>query len=88
MRHHKDPTKCPKQKTTQARKTAQVEDNSSSESAHIPGNHHNCQKHGGTAPVTWRCTPAHADTCTPAHADTRTPAHSDTSDTLTCEEPD
>ena len=46
MRRRKDP----KQKTTQARKTAQVEDNSSSESAHIPGNHHNCQKHRGTTP--------------------------------------
>ena len=43
MRRHKDPT----------RKTAQAEDNSSSEDAHIPGNRH---KHGGTAPVTWRCT--------------------------------
>ena len=62
MRRRKDP----KRKTAQAedspsgrqpkRKTTQVEDNSSSESAHIPGNHHNCQKHGGTAPVTWRCT--------------------------------
>ena len=51
MRHHKDPSgRQPKQKTTQARKTAQVEDNSSSESAHIPGNHHNCQKHRGTTP--------------------------------------
>ena len=46
MRRRKDPT----------RKTVQAEDNPSSESAHIPGNHHNCQKHGGTAPVTWRCT--------------------------------
>ena len=33
--------KDPKRKTTQA------------EDAHIPGNHH---KHGGAAPVTWRCT--------------------------------
>ena len=49
MRRHKGTTKCPKQKT------AQVEDNPSSEDAHIPG-HHNCQKHRGTAPVTWRCT--------------------------------
>ena len=46
MRRRKDPT----------RKTVQAEDNPSSESAHIPGNHHNCQKHGGAAPVTWRCT--------------------------------
>ena len=62
MRRRKDPK----------RKTAQAEDNSSSESAHIPDN---CQKHRGTtpdkghytrsgalhplrggAPVTWRCT--------------------------------
>ena len=49
MRRHKGTTKCPKQKT------AQAEDNPSSEDAHIPG-HHNCQKHRGTAPVTWRCT--------------------------------
>ena len=42
MRHHKDP----KQKTTQA-------DNSSPEDPHNPDSHH---KHGGTAPVTWRCT--------------------------------
>ena len=41
MRHHEGTTKCPKQKTPQA------------EDAHIPGNHH---KHGGAAPVTWRCT--------------------------------
>ena len=75
MRRHKDPSRRqpkpgrqPKQKTTQARKTAQA-DNSSSEDAHIPGNHHNCHKrggaapdqgyytrYGGAAPVTWRCT--------------------------------
>ena len=42
MRHHKDP----KQKTTQA-------DNSSPEDPHNPDSHH---KHGGTAPVMWRCT--------------------------------
>ena len=47
MRRHKGATKCPKRKTTQAQKTTQAED------AHIPGNHH---KHGGAAPVTWRCT--------------------------------
>ena len=52
MRHHNDPTR----KTAQAQKTAQAEDNSSSESAHIPGSHQNCHKHGGAAPVTWRCT--------------------------------
>ena len=43
MRHHKDPT----------RKTVQAEDNSSPEDPHNPDNRH---KHGGTAPVTWRCT--------------------------------
>ena len=46
MRRRKDPT----------RKTVQAEDNSSPEDPHNPGNHHNCQKHRGTAPVTWRCT--------------------------------
>ena len=46
MRCHNDPTKCPKQKTTQA-------DNSSTEDPRNPDNRH---KHGGTAPVTWRCT--------------------------------
>jgi len=56
MRRHKGTTKCSKQKT------AQAEDNPSPEDAHIPGNHHNCHKHGalhplrGAAPVTWRCT--------------------------------
>ena len=50
MRRHKDPSRRqPKQKTTQARKTTQA-DNSSSEDAHIPGNHHNCHKRGGAAP--------------------------------------
>ena len=50
MRRHKDPSgRQPKQKTTQARKTTHA-DNSSSEDAHIPGNHHNCHKRGGTAP--------------------------------------
>ena len=54
MRCHKDPSRRQsKQKTPQARKTPQAEDNSSTEDAHIPGNHH---KHGGAAPVTWRCT--------------------------------
>ena len=43
MRRHKDPT----------RKTAQAEDNSSPEGPRNPDNRH---KHGGTAPVTWRCT--------------------------------
>ena len=43
MRRHKDPT----------RKTAQAEDNSSPEDPHNPDSRH---KHGGAAPVTWRCT--------------------------------
>ena len=62
MRRHKDPSRRqpkpgrqPKQKTTQARKTAQA-DNSSSEDAHIPGNHHNCQKYRVTTPDQGRCT--------------------------------
>ena len=46
MRRHKGTTKCSKQKTAQA-------DNSSSEDPHNPDNRH---KHGGAAPVTWRCT--------------------------------
>ena len=45
MRRHKGITKCPKQKTTQARKTT-----------HNPGNHHNCQKYRGTTPDQGRCT--------------------------------
>ena len=59
MRHHKDPTR----KTVQAedspsrrqpkRKTAQAEDNSSPEDPRNPDSRH---KHGGAAPVTWRCT--------------------------------
>ena len=49
MRRRKDP----KRKTTQAQKTSQAEDNPSSEDPHNPDNRH---KHGGTAPVTWRCT--------------------------------
>ena len=43
MRHHKDPT----------RKTVQAEDNSSPEDPRNPDSRH---KHGGAAPVTWRCT--------------------------------
>ena len=46
----------PKQKTTQARKTTQAEDNSSTEDPRNPDSRHNRHKHGGTAPVTWRCT--------------------------------
>ena len=47
MRRRKDP---------QARKTPQAEDNSSPEDPHNPDSRHNRHKHGGTAPVTWRCT--------------------------------
>ena len=51
MRRHKDPSRRqPKQKTTQA------EDNSSTEDPRNPDSRHNRHKHGGTAPVTWRCT--------------------------------
>ena len=46
MRCHKGTTKCPKRKTTQA-------DNSSTEDPRNPDNRH---KHGGAAPVMWRCT--------------------------------
>ena len=62
--------KDPKRKTTQA------------EDAHIPGNHH---KHGGAAPVTWRCTRTEEVHClrigcsAPTHKNKRgtgTPKHS------------
>ena len=43
MRRRKDPT----------RKTVQAEDTPSTEDPHNPDSRH---KHGGTAPVTWRCT--------------------------------
>ena len=46
MRRHKDPT----------RKTAQAEDNPSPEDPRNPDSRHNRHKHGGTAPVMWRCT--------------------------------
>ena len=46
MRRRKDPT----------RKTTQAEDNSSTEDPRNPDSRHNRHKHGGTAPVTWRCT--------------------------------
>ena len=48
MRHHKDPTKCPKQKTTQAQKTPTTPTTATSTGALHPIR--------GTAPVTWRCT--------------------------------
>ena len=65
MRRHKDPSrrqpkpsrrKTPKQKTPQARKTTQAEDTPSTEDPRNPDSRHNRHKHGGTAPVTWRCT--------------------------------
>ena len=65
MRRHKDPSrrqpkpsrrKTLKQKTPQARKTTQAEDNSSTEDPRNPDSRHNRHKHGGTAPVMWRCT--------------------------------
>ena len=34
----------------------QAEDNASPEDPHNPDSRHNRHKHGGTAPVTWRCT--------------------------------
>ena len=55
MRRHIDP----KRKTTQAQKTEDTpspEDNSSPEDPHNPDSRHNRHKHGGAAPVTWRCT--------------------------------
>ena len=65
MRRHKDPSgRHPRQKTPQAqqtedpqaRNTTQAEDNSSTEDPRNPDSRHNRHKHGGTAPVTWRCT--------------------------------
>ena len=51
MRRHKDPTKCPKQKTTQAQKTPQPPQ---------PRGHYTrsgaLHPLRGAAPVTWRCT--------------------------------
>ena len=49
MRRLKDP----KRKTTEAQKTAQAEDSPSPEDPHNPDSRH---KHGGAAPVMWRCT--------------------------------
>ena len=51
MRHHKDPTKCPKQKTTQAQKTPTTP--TVATTATSTGALHPIR---GTAPVTWRCT--------------------------------
>ena len=51
MRHHKDPTKCPKQKTTQAQKTPTTP--TAATTATSTGALHPIR---GTAPVMWRCT--------------------------------
>ena len=51
MRRHKDPTKCPKQKTTQAQKTPTTP--TAATTATSTGALHPIR---GTAPVTWRCT--------------------------------
>ena len=56
--------KTPKQKTTQAQQTEDPqaedtpspEDNPSTEAPRNPDSRHDRHKHGGTAPVTWRCT--------------------------------
>ncbi len=60
MRRHKDPTRKTTQaqqtEDPQARNTTQAEDNSSTEDPRNPDSRHNRHKHGGTAPVTWRCT--------------------------------
>ena len=57
MRHHNDPTKCPKQKTTQARKTTQAQKTPTSPAttttARSTGALHPIR---GAAPVTWRYT--------------------------------
>ena len=51
MRRHKDPTKCPKQKTTQAQKTPTTP--TAATTATSTGALHPIR---GTAPVMWRCT--------------------------------
>ena len=57
MRRHKDPSRRhPKPGRQPKRKTTQAEDNSSTEDPRNPDSRHNRHKHGGTAPVTWRCT--------------------------------
>ena len=61
MRHHKDPSgRQPKQKTPTSPATTTGPGSTSlvqqAEDAHIPGNHHNCQKHRGTAPDKGHCT--------------------------------
>ena len=72
MRRHKDPKQ----------KTAQAEDNSSPEGPRNPDSRH---KHGGAAPVTWRCTRTEEVHClqigcsAPTHKNKRgtvTPNHS------------
>ena len=57
MRRHKDPSRRqPKPGRQPKQKTPQAEDNSSTEDPRNPDSRHNRHKHGGTAPVTWRCT--------------------------------
>ena len=57
MRRHKDPSRRhPKPGRQPKPKTPQAEDNSSTEDPRNPDSRHNRHKHGGTAPVTWRCT--------------------------------
>ena len=57
MRRHKDPSRRhPKPGRQPKRKTTQAQDNSSTEDPRNPDSRHNRHKHGGTAPVTWRCT--------------------------------
>ena len=57
MRRHKDPSRRqPKPGRQPKQKTPQAEDNSSTEDPRNPDSRHNRHKHGGTAPVTCRCT--------------------------------
>ena len=59
MRRHKDPSRRqpkPSRRKTPKQKTTQAEDNSSTEDPRNPDSRHNRHKHGGAAPVMWRCT--------------------------------
>ena len=80
MRHHNDPTKCPKQKTTQAQKTPTTP--TAATTATSTGTLHPIR---GTAPVMWRCTRTEEVHClqigcsAPTHKNKRgtgTPNHS------------
>ena len=75
MRRHKDPT----------RKTSQAEDSPSPKDPRNPDSRHNRHKHGGGAPVMWRCTRTEEVHClrigcsAPTHKNKRgtgTPNHS------------